>query len=94
MRVLGEVNKKAAEDLMKYCPKNWCRAYFSNRCKSDMVDNNLCESFNSTILDARQLPIVSMLDVIREAAMVRLANHKDLVDKWTTDWSPTCMEKL
>ena len=79
---------------MKYCPKNWCRAFFSNRCKSDVVENNMCETFNSTILQARFKPIVSMLDDIREAALVRLANNKILVDKWPTEWSPVCMEKF
>ena len=65
---MGEVNKKAAEDLVKYNPATWCRAFFSSRCKSDLVDNNICETFNSAILKARFKPIISMLDEIRTAA--------------------------
>ncbi|KAH6791924.1 hypothetical protein C2S52_002401 [Perilla frutescens var. hirtella] len=53
----------------------------------------MCESFNSTIVDAREKPIVSMLTEIRLAAMERLAAHKILSDKWINEWSPTCMQK-
>ena len=70
---------------MKYNPSNWCRAYFNNRCKSDLVDNNMSESFNSTIANARHKPIVSMLDDIREVAIQRLANNKVLVEKWSCE---------
>ena len=92
LKKLGEVSKSAAEDLMKYNPANWWRAFFSSRCKSDVVDNNMCETFNSTILKARFKPIVSMLDDIRTTTMLRLAANKILVHKWISDWSPECME--
>ena len=92
MKKLGELSKRAVEDLVKYNPINWCRAFFSSRCKSDVVDNNISETFNSSILQARFKPIMSMLDDIRTAAMLRLAANKILVDKWISDWSPECME--
>ena len=92
LKKLGEVSKPAAEDLMKYNPANWCMAFFSSRCKSDLVDNNMCETFNSTILQARFKPIISMLDDIRTAALHRLAVNKASIDKWIADWSPECMD--
>ena len=92
LKKLGEVNKKSAEDLLKYNPATWCRAFFSSRCKSDVVDNNMCETFNSTILKARFKPIISMLDEIRTAALQRLGVNKSLVDKWNSEWSPECMD--
>ena len=62
---LGEVSQKTAESLLCYPPHNWCRAYFSSRCKSMAIDNNFTESFNAWILAARFKPIISMLEDIR-----------------------------
>nr|XP_016488143.1 PREDICTED: uncharacterized protein LOC107808165 [Nicotiana tabacum] len=44
---LGELNKDAAESLLKYPPPSWCRDYLDTICKNQSVDNNLIESFNS-----------------------------------------------
>ncbi|KAH6776564.1 hypothetical protein C2S52_014125 [Perilla frutescens var. hirtella] len=93
LKHLGALSKQAAEDFVKYNLMTFCRAFFSSRSKCDIVDNNMCESFNSTIVDAREKPIVSILTEIRLAAMERLAAHKILSDKWINEWSPTCMQK-
>ena len=79
---LGELSIKAAEDLLKYPPHNWCRVYFSSRCKCHMVDSNIAECFNSWILSARHKPIVSMLKDIRLQAMNRIRENKSMADKW------------
>ncbi|CAH9131929.1 unnamed protein product [Cuscuta epithymum] len=57
-----------------------------------MVDNNMTESFNSWIREARSKPIVSMLEDIRLKAMKRISDFKTNHDKWINDWSPLCME--
>ena len=93
LKMLGELNKKAAKDLLKYNPANWCRAFFS-RYSSETLDNNICESFNASILQARFKPIVAMLDDIRKAAMEKLAANKVEVEKWLCDWSPHCMARF
>ena len=89
---LGELSKKAAEDLLKYPPHNWCRAYFRSRCKSNMVDSNITECFNSWILAVRHKPIVSMLEDIRLQAMARIRDNKQVSKKWFNEWSPSCMQ--
>ncbi|GAV80327.1 hypothetical protein CFOL_v3_23788 [Cephalotus follicularis] len=38
------------EDLLRYHPKHWCDAFFSDVPKCDIVDNNLSETFNGWIL--------------------------------------------
>ncbi|OMO98677.1 hypothetical protein COLO4_13768 [Corchorus olitorius] len=35
-------------------PRAWTRAFFGEHAKCDMVDINICESFNSILLDARR----------------------------------------
>ncbi|XP_027082284.1 uncharacterized protein [Coffea arabica] len=39
-------------------PQQWSRAYFRTSPKCDILLNNLCESFNSSILEAREWPIL------------------------------------
>ena len=63
MKQLGDVSSKAVKDLMNYPPHTWVRAYFSGRCKSWVVDNNMVESFNAWILEARYMPIRQCLSL-------------------------------
>ena len=65
LKKLEAISQNVVQDLLKYPPDNWCRAYFSSRCQSYMVDNNIVENFNSLIKDTRFKPIVSMLDDIK-----------------------------
>ncbi|CAH9070537.1 unnamed protein product [Cuscuta europaea] len=92
LKKLGKLSTEAASDLLKYPVQTWCRAYFSNRCSCWMIDNNITESFNSWIREARSKPIVTMLEDIRLKAMKRISEFKTNHDKWINDWSPLCME--
>ena len=60
------------QDLLVYPPRTWCRAFISTAPMSDVIDNNMCESFNSIILDARVRHIVHILEKIRITMMNRL----------------------
>ncbi|KAG5572231.1 hypothetical protein H5410_061997 [Solanum commersonii] len=74
MSQLGK--KEIIEDLLHYDPKNWSRAFFQTHSKCDVVENNLCETFNSWILAARHKSIITMLEVIRHKMMNR---HIDMI---------------
>ncbi|XP_057803709.1 uncharacterized protein LOC131019041 [Salvia miltiorrhiza] len=89
---VSAINKKAVEDLLHYPTENWCKAYQSTRCSTYMVDNNISESFNSSISDARHKPIISMLEEIRMLVMSRIKDRKQLVDHWKTEWCPKAMQ--
>ena len=52
------VNSQAAEDFQAVGVYKFCRAYISEWPKCEVVDNNMCECFNSFILNARQKPII------------------------------------
>ena len=43
--------------------------------KSDMLVNNLSETFNSHILNARELPVIGMVEWIRQFIMERISNR-------------------
>ncbi|CAH9123613.1 unnamed protein product [Cuscuta epithymum] len=92
LKRLGKLSNEAASDVLKHPFQTWCMAYFSSQSKCWMVDNNIIESFNAWIREARAKPIVSMLEVIRLKAMKRLSDFKGSHEKWINDWSPTCME--
>lgn len=44
--------------------KHWVKAFFSNYVRSNIFCNNLFESFNIFILEARHKPIISMMESI------------------------------
>ncbi|KAK5775562.1 hypothetical protein PVK06_043463 [Gossypium arboreum] len=69
---LEKKDKDAYDNLMKKSPKIWTRAFFRTTCKSDIVDNNLCKAFNSSIVKARFKSNIRMLEDIRTKMMTRI----------------------
>ena len=67
------MNANAHKWLEKMAPNTWVRAYFSEFPKCDILLNNNCEVFNKYILEARELPILSMLERIKTQLMTRQA---------------------
>jgi hypothetical protein len=53
-------------------PGTWIKAFFSEFPKCDLLLNNHCEVYNSYILEAREMPILSMLDAIFYKTMQRI----------------------
>ncbi|XP_056163999.1 uncharacterized protein LOC130137218 [Syzygium oleosum] len=78
-----DLTKDGYEALFQTEPKHWCKAFFSEEFKSDIIDNNLSEAFNGRILEARCKPIISMLEDIRAIVMTKLQKQRDEVVKWT-----------
>ncbi|KAK8696438.1 hypothetical protein V6N13_001573 [Hibiscus sabdariffa] len=62
-------------------PAQWSRSHFSNRSKCDMLLNNHCESFNKSISEARDKPILTMMETIRTKIMVRIVSKREAVEK-------------
>ncbi|XVE88161.1 hypothetical protein DITRI_Ditri19aG0046100 [Diplodiscus trichospermus] len=52
--------------------------------KCDIVDNKLCEAFNSNIVDARYKSIITMLEEIRVKMMTRIREKRQYCSKWKT----------
>ncbi|KAL0403603.1 UNVERIFIED_CONTAM: hypothetical protein Sradi_2001100 [Sesamum radiatum] len=55
----------------------WSRSHFSELPVCDMLLNNVCETFNACILDAREKSILTMLEWIREYLMRRMQDNRD-----------------
>jgi hypothetical protein len=62
---LAQETPEGAKDIMKNEPEHWARAFFPVGSMCESIDNNLCESFNHAIVDARFYPIISMMEKIR-----------------------------
>ncbi|XP_020109288.1 uncharacterized protein LOC109724768 [Ananas comosus] len=94
MEELKKLDKDAYDWLRKISPNQWSKAYFSSRAKSDILVNNLSESFNSCILEARDKPIVSMLEWIRVRLMKKFYIKREGMEKYRGPICPNIQKKL
>ncbi|KAG5570551.1 hypothetical protein H5410_060317, partial [Solanum commersonii] len=65
--------------------KSFNRALFKEHSKCDIVENNMCETFNSWILAARFKLIITMLEEIGVKEMERMTQMREFFEKWITD---------
>ena len=94
MEKLATMGKDIVQDMIEYPIHQWVRAFFPEIIKCDMVDNNISETFNGWILNARYLPIITMLDEIRRSVMIRIAKRREFAKTWICDISPMAMKRI
>ncbi|XP_058783990.1 uncharacterized protein LOC131658743 [Vicia villosa] len=82
MNELKNVDFNAWTWLMAVPTKSWCKHAFSFYPKCDVLMNNISESFNATILVARDKPILTMCEWIRKYLMNRVATSVQKLEKW------------
>ncbi|GKV22910.1 hypothetical protein SLEP1_g32721 [Rubroshorea leprosula] len=97
-RNLEQINKlkpAAKERLMKLDPKFWCKAFFDTDAKCDAVDNNMSETFNGFILDARHKGPLSLLEDLRRKCSKRNIEKLEFADrKFKGQFGPKIWEKI
>ncbi|KAK8639792.1 hypothetical protein V6N13_138161 [Hibiscus sabdariffa] len=64
-------------------PTQWSKSHFSPRSKCDMLLSNLSECFNKMILEARDKPILTLMEMVRTKMMQKIAMKKEEAEKWT-----------
>ncbi|KAL6141539.1 hypothetical protein ACLB2K_059827 [Fragaria x ananassa] len=72
--------------------KHWCRAYFNTVVDCDIMINNICESFNGWILEARGKSPVTMFEELRVKLMKRIANRKRKMEAYHGNICPKIRE--
>ena len=82
MDIMLVLNKDAHDWLEELDPKTWVRAFQQTFPKCDVLLNNNCEVFNKYILDARELPILSMIQRIKGQCMGRHYGKQQEAKKW------------
>ena len=53
LKMLETMGDGIVEDMLDYNVEAFCKAFFQTTTKCDVVDNNMSETFNGWILDAR-----------------------------------------
>ncbi|KAK2638966.1 hypothetical protein Ddye_026761, partial [Dipteronia dyeriana] len=82
----------ASEDAYKWLqdkdPEHWSLAFFINTDLCDMLCNNMCEAFNSAILNARNKPVISIMEMIRNYLIKRLVSKRAELERWKHEIGP------
>ncbi|XP_059446652.1 uncharacterized protein LOC132178221 [Corylus avellana] len=73
---------------------SWSRHAFSYHSKNDMLLNNLAESFNALIKDAKSKHILTMVEDIRRQIMIRFQQKKDGIRSTQYSICPKIQKKL
>ncbi|KAH1123153.1 hypothetical protein J1N35_006313 [Gossypium stocksii] len=94
MDKLRKTNQHAYDWLKEKNPTHWSMSHFSIWSHSDMLVNNLSESFNKMILEARGKPILTMMETIRTKIMLLIVKKKEEADKWEGFLCPKIKKKL
>ncbi|KAL4585616.1 hypothetical protein LXL04_010239 [Taraxacum kok-saghyz] len=89
MTELSHFDRETFEWLKKIPPQHWARSHFSGRAGTDIVLNNLCEVFNSKLVQGRDKPIISCLEFIRQYLMKMICNVMKVMDKAQGPLTPT-----
>ncbi|CAL8091105.1 unnamed protein product [Prunus armeniaca] len=82
MDKMKEQDEEAWKWVKKRPAKNWSRSHFEPYSKCDMLLKNLYESFYSWILDSRDKPILTCLEMIRVYIMLRMSNRRIAGTVW------------
>ncbi|KAM0822870.1 hypothetical protein ACQ4PT_071234 [Festuca glaucescens] len=95
MAKLAADNPGAHAFVEEMAPNTWCRTFFSDFPKCDILLNNTCEVFNRLILDARELPVMSMFEKIRAQLQHRqYTKRKEANEKMVCTITPKIRDKL
>ena len=67
---------------------------FIGRAHCDLLINNLCEVFNRQLLDARDSPIITSLEYVREYLMKRIVIGQKIIQKIDRPLTPAVTSSL
>ncbi|KAG8373955.1 hypothetical protein BUALT_Bualt11G0079600 [Buddleja alternifolia] len=73
---------------------NQFKSHFRTFPKCDILLNNICESFNAAILEARNKPLLSMVESIRVYLMKRLQSKRNYMSRWKEMVSPKVLKQV
>lgn len=91
---LKDEDYDAYQNFLEREPKRFCKAFISTRPLCDIIDNNVSETFNGFILQARGKPLIDMLNEIRDGLMERLYNKLSAVSGANEKLCKTIKTKL
>ena len=88
----------ACPDVVGYLNEHhnhlWSRSMFSTEIKCDYVNNNLAECFNSWIKNIKDLPVVDLIDRLRQMTMELWEKRRKIADKLSGNILPVIISEL
>ncbi|KAK3185021.1 hypothetical protein Dsin_032307 [Dipteronia sinensis] len=93
MLEMMKVNRVAFEDLINVGPERWSRAYSPVR-RYRLMTSSIAESMNSCLVHARQMPITTMVEFIREMLQKWFYKRRTKVEKTRTQLTPWATELI
>ena len=72
----------------------WSGSVFSTEIKCDYVNNNLAECFNSWIKNIKDLPVVNLIDRLRQMTMELWEKRRKIADKLSCSILPVIISEL
>ncbi|KAE8772033.1 transposon mutator sub-class [Hordeum vulgare] len=94
MDEMKALDQEAFEYLNAIYPRQWCKAFFEELPKCDLLLNNSCKVFNKYILPAREMPIVTSLKKIKDQLMTRFHSKSNEPEEWYGTICPKIRKKL
>ncbi|XP_056691882.1 uncharacterized protein [Spinacia oleracea] len=95
--VMQELRTQSGKAYTEMCARNvkfFCRCYYNTWASTDVTCNNMAETFNSWISEAREKPILTMLEEIRRQVMCRMVDKKAEAAKCNGIVTPRIRAKL
>lgn len=94
IQVIQENCPAAIEYLNQYHPHIWSRALFNTIAKCDYMHNNIAETYNSWIMNVKDLPVVELMDTIRNLIMQRYDKRRRIGDRLQGRILPAVIHEL
>ncbi|XP_019196176.1 PREDICTED: uncharacterized protein LOC109190180 [Ipomoea nil] len=91
---LRGLDEDAYQWLGDKSPTEWSRSHFSTKSHCDTLVNNICESWNGSIRDARDKPIIECLEILRKMLMGKFFEKKQKAAEWKSLICPAIVRKL
>ncbi|KAL0354272.1 UNVERIFIED_CONTAM: hypothetical protein Sangu_1008500, partial [Sesamum angustifolium] len=91
---INVTNAEAYQWLKQIPPELWCKFKMSDKPKCDMLSNTLSESFNNYIKEAREEPILSLLEMLRRQFMCRFQKKRGWIAKYNGNICHRIQSKL
>ncbi|KAK2648069.1 hypothetical protein Ddye_015558 [Dipteronia dyeriana] len=85
-------SENAYKWLLDKEPIQWSRVFFKDTTLYDMLCNNMCEAFNKAILQARDKPVITLMEMIMNYLMKILVRKRIEVEKWHNDIGPKVLK--
>ncbi|VFQ87628.1 unnamed protein product [Cuscuta campestris] len=94
MRKIKDEDVEAYDWLVGKQASEWSRSHFHIAPKCDILTNNICESYNRVLKEARSQTLIRCLESIREMLMKRFFDLREKAENWKGLLCPTVASKV